>query len=123
MVAGFARSRGERTFGVAAIVVLMLLVCVAAYPLVYVLLASLSDPGELVANRGLLWRPLGLSLDAYRVVLENPMMAIGYRNTLLYVVGGTALNMFLTCLGAYGLSRRNVLFSRPILILILFTLF
>jgi putative aldouronate transport system permease protein len=96
---------------------------VAAYPLVYVILASLSDPSELIANRGPLWRPLGLSLGAYRAVLQNPMIAIGYRNTLFYVVGGTALNMALTCLGAYGLSRRNVLFSRPILILILFTLF
>jgi putative aldouronate transport system permease protein len=123
MVASFARSRGERVFGAGTIVLLVLLVCAAAYPLVYVVFASLSDPAELLANRGPLWRPLGLSLDAYRVVLENPMIAIGYRNTLLYVVGGTALNMVLTCLGAYGLSRPNVMFSRPILILILFTLF
>lgn len=123
MIASFARSRGERVFGAGIVVLLVLLVGVAAYPLVYVVLASLSDPAQLVANRGPLWRPLGLSLDAYRVVLENPMIAVGYRNTLLYVVGGTALNMLLTCLGAYALSRRNVLFSRPILILILFTLF
>jgi putative aldouronate transport system permease protein len=123
MVAQVSRSRGERAFSSATIVLLVLLVVVAAYPLVYVLLASISDPAELLANRGPLWRPLGLSLDAYRVVLQNPLIAIGYRNTLLYVVGGTALNMLLTCLGAYGLSRRNVMFSRPILVLILFTLF
>ncbi len=123
MAARYGRSRGERAFGAGSIALLVILVCVAAYPLVYVILASLSDPAELIANRGLLWRPLGLNLDAYRVVLQNPMIAIGYRNTLLYVVGGTALNMVLTCLGAYALSRRNVMFSRPILILILFTLF
>jgi putative aldouronate transport system permease protein len=88
-----------------------------------VLFASLSDPTQLIAARGALVRPLGLNLDAYRLVLQNPMIAIGYRNTLLYVFGGTLLNVTMTCLGAYALSRRNVLFARPIMIMIVFTLF
>jgi putative aldouronate transport system permease protein len=99
------------------------LVLITAYPLVYVVFASLSDPSQLIAYRGALVRPLGISFDAYKLVLQNPMIAIGYRNTLFYVVAGTALNMFLTCLGAYALSRRDVMLKKPIMILIVFTLF
>jgi putative aldouronate transport system permease protein len=117
------RSPGERAFGVLNVLLLALLMIATAYPLLYVLFASLSDPSAIVANRGALLKPLGLTLDAYVRVLQNPLIAIGYRNTLFYVVGGTALNMFLTCLGAYGLSRQNVLFKTPIMLLIIFTLF
>jgi putative aldouronate transport system permease protein len=120
---GIQQTRGERTFNLVNIVLLLGLVVVTAYPLLYVVFASLSDPSELVANRGALVRPLGFSLDAYRLVLQNPMIAIGYRNTLFYVTAGTTLNMTLTCLGAYALSRQNVMFKKPILLLIVFTLF
>jgi putative aldouronate transport system permease protein len=117
------RSRGEQTFSVINIVLLALLMLITAYPLLYVVLASLSEPSSIVAYRGALLKPLGLTMDAYTRVLQNPMIAIGYRNTLFYVVAGTALNMTLTCLGAYGLSRQNVMFKRPIMLLIIFTLF
>jgi putative aldouronate transport system permease protein len=116
-------SRGERAFNAVNIGLLLALVLVTAYPMLYVVFASLSEPSQLIANRGALVRPLGFSLDAYRLVLQNPMIAIGYRNTLFYVVVGTALNMLLTCLGAYALSRRNVMLKTPIMILIVFTLF
>jgi putative aldouronate transport system permease protein len=123
MAVGIQPTRGERTFNVINVVLLLLLVVVTAYPLVYVVFASLSDPSQLVANRGALLRPLGFSFEAYRLVLQNPMIAIGYRNTLFYVIAGTALNISLTCLGAYALSRQNVMLKKPITILIVFTLF
>jgi putative aldouronate transport system permease protein len=116
-------SRGERAFNVVNTVLLLGLVVVSVYPLLYVVFASFSEPSQLIANRGALLRPLGFSLDAYRMVLQNPMIAIGYRNTLFYVVAGTALNVVLTALGAYALSRQNVMLKTPILIMIIFTLF
>jgi putative aldouronate transport system permease protein len=122
-VSTIRQSRGERAFGLLNVLLLMGLVLITAYPLVYVVFASLSDPSQLIAYRGALVRPLGISFDAYKLVLQNPMIAIGYRNTLFYVVAGTALNMFLTCLGAYALSRRDVMLKKPIMILIVFTLF
>jgi putative aldouronate transport system permease protein len=117
------QSRGERAFNVVNIVLLLGLVVVTAYPLLYVVFASISEPSQLVSNRGALLRPLGITLDAYRLVLQNPMIAIGYRNTLFYVIVGTALNIFLTCLGAYALSRQNFMLKKPIMIMIIFTLF
>jgi putative aldouronate transport system permease protein len=116
-------SRGERAFNVGNTVLLLGLVLVTVYPLLYVVFASFSEPSQLIANRGALFKPLGFSLDAYRMVLQNPMIAIGYRNTLFYVFAGTALNVVLTALGAYALSRQNVMLKTPILIMIIFTLF
>ena len=123
MTTAIRLSRGERTFNVANLLLLTALMVVTAYPLIYVLLASVSDPSAIVAYRGAILKPLGFTLDAYRLVLQNPMIAIGYRNTLFYVVAGTALNMTLTSLGAYALSRQNVMLRKPIMLLIIFTLF
>lgn len=117
------KTPGERIFDVVNYLLMTLLIVVTLYPLLYVLFASFSNAGELAANRGLLFGPLGFSIEAYRKVFENPAISTGYRNTLFYMVAGTALNMVLTTLGAYGLSRRNVMWKTPIMFLIVFTMF
>jgi putative aldouronate transport system permease protein len=85
--------------------------------------ASLSDPTRIAAWRGVLWAPLGFSTAAYKAVFDNPFIYIGYRNTLFYVTVGTTANMLMTILGAYCLSRQNVMWKRPLSLLIVFTLF
>jgi putative aldouronate transport system permease protein len=119
----FRESPGERLFGFGTVVFLIALMGVTLYPLLYVLFASLSSPAELTQHRGLLFAPLDLTFEAYRRVLENPLILTGYRNTLFIVVVGTALNVFMTALGAYALSRRNVLFRKPAMFFIVFTMF
>jgi len=116
-------SRGERLFSLGNVIFMVALMVITLYPLLYVLFASLSNPTQLTSHRGLLFAPLDLTLEAYRRVLENPLILSGYRNTLFIVVVGTALNVFLTALGAYALSRRNVLFKNPAMFFIVFTMF
>ncbi|HEU5011883.1 MAG TPA: carbohydrate ABC transporter permease [Roseiflexaceae bacterium] len=113
----------ERLFDAINIVLMLALIVATLYPLLYVLFASISDPGELASYRGILLKPLGFSLRAYDAVFSNPSISVGYRNTLFYVVGGTALSMLLTILGAYALSRQNVLWKVPIMFMIVFTMF
>jgi putative aldouronate transport system permease protein len=103
--------------------VLLGLVAITLYPLLYVLFASLSNPTELAQSRGPLFGPAGFSIDAYKKVFQNPSISTGYRNTLFYVGVGTLINMVMTCLVAYALSRKNVLWKTPILLMIIFTLF
>ncbi|HEU5103749.1 MAG TPA: carbohydrate ABC transporter permease [Roseiflexaceae bacterium] len=117
------KTGGERVFDLLNILFMLALIAVTLYPMLYVLFASLSDPASLAQNRGVLFGPLGFSLEAYRKVFENPSISSGYRNTLFYMVGGTAINLVLTSLGAYALSRKNVMWKQPILFLIIFTLF
>jgi putative aldouronate transport system permease protein len=117
------KSRAERVFDAFNTLLLSGLVAVTLYPLVHVLFASMSNPGLLAKHTGLLLAPAGFSTAAYRAVFENPNIVTGYRNTIGYVVMGTVLNMIMTCLGAYALSRRNLMWKTPILFLIVFTLF
>ncbi|WP_042159475.1 carbohydrate ABC transporter permease [Paenibacillus gorillae] len=114
---------GDKVFDTAIYAVLIFLVVVTLYPLLYVLFASFSDAGQLVGHKGVLWKPLGFDLGAYKSVLENPGIAIGYRNTLFIVVFGLAVNLFMTSLGAYVLSRKNVLWNNAFMIFIVFTMF
>ncbi|MBD2843894.1 carbohydrate ABC transporter permease [Paenibacillus sp. IB182496] len=114
---------GERAFDGFNAALMVALALVTLYPLVFVLFASLSDPNAVVQNRGLLLYPKGLTLEAYKLVFANPNIATAYVNTLIYVVCGTAVNIVMTSLGAYALSRRNVMWKNTIMFLIVFTMF
>ncbi|MNI18705.1 L-arabinose transport system permease protein AraQ [compost metagenome] len=100
-----------------------LLIVVTLYPFLYVFVASLSDSNKLLSQTGLLLFPVGFSLDAYKLVLKNPNIMTGYTNTLFIVTIGTFLNIFVTSLGAYVLSRKHVLWNTPIMFMIVFTMF
>ena len=116
-------SLGGSLFTVTNTLLMVGLIVVTIYPLLYVLFASLSDPATFVQTRGILIAPLGFSTAAYKAVFAYPTLLSSYENTLLYVVSGTTINIVLTSLGAYGLSRRNVLLGNPIMFMIVFTMF
>jgi putative aldouronate transport system permease protein len=113
----------ERIFQNFNVCFLTILCIVCVYPLIYVLFASLSDPLFVSQNRGILLFPVGMNFDAYQMVFKNPLIGSSYFNTIFYVVVGTAVNVFLTALGAYALSRKNVMWRDPIMMLIVFTMF
>jgi putative aldouronate transport system permease protein len=93
------------------------------YPLIHVTAASFSDPIKFMTHRGPLLKSLGFTLDAYKLVFDNPNISTGYRITLFVVPVGTAVNMLLTLLGAYFLSRRGSLWVKPVMMLVTFTMF
>lgn len=93
------------------------------YPVLYIVFASVSNPNELIAHRGLLFRPLGFTMRGYATTLKDSSILVGYRNTIVYVVLGTAVNMVMTVLGAYTLSRPGLLFKTPLMLVITVTMF
>lgn len=105
----------------AAILSLLAIICL--YPMLYVLFASLSDSNLLMAHKGLLWHPLKANVAAFKAVLSNPMIASGYINTAFVLIVGTTISLILTSLGAYFLSRRDVMLKGVIMTLITFTMF
>ncbi|MCS7460617.1 carbohydrate ABC transporter permease [Paenibacillus doosanensis] len=114
---------GEKSFDVLNAAVMIVLCFLTLYPFLYVAFSSLSDPGLLAQHRGLLWKPYGFSLDAYKAVFANPNILSGYSNTIFYVVVGTFFNLLMTALGAYFLSRRNVFFKNAVMFMIVVTMF
>ncbi|OIA98806.1 sugar ABC transporter permease [Paenibacillus sp. LC231] len=118
-----SKSVSEVLFDSANVILLCLLSVVTLYPFLYVLFASISTPADFVQHRGILLWPKGFSLDSYRMVFENPNIIRSYLNTIFYVVVGTTLNILMTALGAYGLSRKNVMWKGTIMMLIVMTMF
>lgn len=115
--------RSDRLFSLFVYVLLAAIVVITLYPMLYVAFASVSDGDRLLSYRGLLWKPLGFTLEAYKRVVVNPSIWMGYANTLKLVVGGVVLNLSLTILGAYVLSRRQVLWGSVIMFALVFTMF
>lgn len=104
-----------------AILTMLMIICL--YPFVYVVFASFSDPWELVKHKGLLFSPLGFSLEGYKSVFTNRSIFTGYVTTLINLFAGTSLNMILTLLAAYAVSRKKFLLKKPVIIMIVFTMF
>ena len=114
---------GYRVFTVCNTILLILLSVLFAYPVLYVLFASLSDANKFIGHMGLLLKPLGTNLNSYRAVFQNPMILHGYGNTLIIVVVGVALSMVLTVLCAYVLSRKELALRRAFTFYVSFTMF
>ena len=117
------KTRGEKIADVVLYVLLTLITLMALYPIWYVVMASISDGNALMRHSGPVLLPQGFSLSAYEVVSNNKSIYAGYANTIFYVVVGTALNMIMTTLGAYVLSRKHFFWSSPIMMLITITMF
>ncbi|MBO9606949.1 MAG: carbohydrate ABC transporter permease [Paenibacillaceae bacterium] len=117
------RSFGERLFDAANVLFMLLLIFATLYPFWYVLVASLGDAAWVAQQRGLIWFPSGFNLAAYKAVFDNPSIRSGYMNTLFIVVVGTSLNLLMTSLAAYGLSNNRVMLGKPLMFLIVFTMF
>ena len=102
---------------------MLLIAFIMAYPLLYVILASFSDPYSLMGHTGLLLKPLGFSVQSYIMMSKNEMILLGYINTLIIVFVGTTVNLFLTALGAYFLSLKGPMLKRPITLMIVITMY
>lgn len=85
-------------------VVLTILTLILAYPLYFVVIASFSEPYEVVKGNVFFWFR-GFSLESYKNIFENSKIWVGYANTIKYTFFGTCLNLLLTIPAAYALSK------------------
>jgi putative aldouronate transport system permease protein len=104
------------------IFIMLLIVFVTLYPIYYVAVVSLSD-GISVARGEVYFFPHNINLQAYKVLLSDPAIQHAYGNTLLYTVLGTCVNILMTTLCAYPLSRRNFYGRASLSLFVVFTLF
>lgn len=115
-------SRGDRIFDSINVVLLGLLALIIIYPLVYVLSASFSDPVSVASGDMILW-PVNVTLENYAEVFKNQSIITGYRNSLIILVSGTALNLVMTVLAAFPMSRRDLWGRNVMMKLMTFTMF
>ena len=113
----------EKVFSVFNVIIMIILMLACLYPFMHVIFASFSDAGKLMQHSGMLFYPQGFSVAAYGEVLRNKMIAITYKNTLIYLLLGTAVSMILTVMGAFVLSRRDVMIKKFLNVVVVITMF
>ena len=96
------------------------IVCVL--PMWHVLVASFSDPIRLALYEGFLFKPLSFSVEGYELLFSYNNLWRSYLNTIIYTVSATALGLLLDLLAAYVLSRKNLMFKRFLMIVIIIPL-
>ena len=101
-----SNSVSDGTFDAVNILINVILLVIFMWPLWFMVVASLSDPYEVNSGNVVLWVK-GFSLNGYRELLKYEPIWIGYRNTILYTALGTVINMVMTVLCAYPLSRKE----------------
>ncbi|WP_135554903.1 carbohydrate ABC transporter permease [Paenibacillus cymbidii] len=115
-------SAGEKWFQACNYSFLLVLSLLTLLPLWEVVRISLSEPAE-ASRMTLSFWPSSPSFDAYRHVLRNPIIWSGYANTLLRMTIGVALQLVLTVLTAYALSRKRLPLRGTFTAIIVFTMF
>lgn len=98
--------RSDKVFDITNTVLMIVIFLLFSWPLWFIIIASFSDPAA-VWNGKVVLLPKGFNIDAYREILKYKSIWLGYRNTILYTVLGTVINLVLTICTAYPLSRKD----------------
>lgn len=116
------QNKADSIFDIINIALLSIVLIVVLYPLIFVVSASFSDTMQVMQGKVWLF-PKGINLEAYKAVFRDRNILIGYRNTIMYTVIGTAVNIILTIAAAYPLSRKDFAGRNIITIFFAFTMF
>lgn len=116
------QSTGDKIFIVSVYAILLIILVIVLYPLIYVVAASFSDPQAVISGKVILW-PVDVTLRGYQAVFKNPKILTGFANSLFYMFVGTAINLVMTMLCAYPLSRKEFTARNKIAALFVFTMY
>lgn len=118
----FAKSKGDHLFDFLNYFLFTLILIVVLYPLYFIIIASFSDPNAIA--EGKIWLiPEQITIEGYQRILNEATIWNGYKNSIIYMLVGTAVNMLLTLPAGYALSRSDLVGRKFILGLFVFTMF
>ena len=115
-------SGGELAFRIALFICCSVIFLIIAYPLYFIIIASISD-STLVSTGQVLLFPKGVSFFGYSQIFQDERIWMGYRNTLFYTSAGTLVNLLVTLPAAYVLSRQQFKPRRVLMFIFVFTMF
>lgn len=114
-------SRADFIFTIFNNTLLIIIFFLVLYPLVYVVSASFSDP--VAVSSGKVWLlPVDFTAKAYVKIFEYSRIWSGYANSIFYATVGTLVNVTMTILAAYPLSRKDLFGKNPLLFLFVFSM-
>lgn len=109
-------------FDIILTIILTMVAIVTIYPIVYIVAISFSETAYIVQNKVYLW-PKGFNIEAYKQILDSPKIPRAYMNTIIYTVVGTGINLIMTAIAAYPLSRPGFFGRKYFMIAIVLTMF
>lgn len=115
-------TRGDRIFLAILYAVSLVILLIEIYPLIYVVSASFSS-SDAISLGQVYFLPVEPNLEGYRMLLENESILLGFKNSVVYLLVGTTINMLLTILLAYPLSRREMAGRNIITLLVVLTMY
>ena len=116
------RDLSDRVFHALVIVLSIMCFIVILYPLWFVVIASISN-SDLVNQGKVVFLPKDIRFYGFEQIFKDDRILVGYKNTILYVVGGTLLNMIVTMPAAYALSRPDFRPRNAIMLYFVFTMY
>ncbi|MBU0927062.1 MAG: carbohydrate ABC transporter permease [Spirochaetes bacterium] len=116
---GKPSSTRDRLFRAAIALVLLAVSAVVLVPLLNLLALSLSDPARVGEVTGLTVLPKGFSTVNYRVLAANPLFVRSIVNAVLITVVGTAINLAVTSMAAFALTRSALPGRRIFMLLVI----
>ncbi len=121
-VSSIKPTRADKVFDVLMVVISVVFLLTAAYPLYLMIIASFSEP-EAVSQGKVLLYPVGFSLRGYQYIFQSKDIWMGYGNTILYTGLGTFGGTMITVMAAYALSREDMPGRKLLIKLCIFTMF
>jgi putative aldouronate transport system permease protein len=115
-------SFGDRIFSAVNGLILAAFTLSVLYPLIYIVSASLSSADAVMAGRVWLF-PVEFGVEGYKAAFKDKYIWIGFANSFYYTVFGTLINVVLTVLAAYPLSRRDLAGRNWVMVFLVFTMF
>ncbi|MDR0569161.1 MAG: carbohydrate ABC transporter permease [Spirochaetaceae bacterium] len=113
---------GDRLFMAFVYAVLGLILVIVIFPLVYIISASFSDPQAVISGR--VWfLPVNPTVRGYQAVFKNPKLMSGFYNSFYYMIAGTALNLIMTLLCAFPLTRKEFRARNVLSVIMVFTMY
>ncbi|NLO81701.1 MAG: carbohydrate ABC transporter permease [Clostridiales bacterium] len=79
---------------------------VVLIPIIFILASSFSSAEAIAAGRVFLW-PVEFNTRGYQLIFKTSAIKFGFRNSVLYTGLGTIINIIMTMLAAYPLSRKD----------------
>ncbi|MGD1816295.1 MAG: carbohydrate ABC transporter permease [Pleomorphochaeta sp.] len=113
----------KKMFSPSQILLTLLLVLVALtmiIPLLNILAISLSSPEASISMSGMRVLPKDFDTINYRIVFNHPVLLKSIFNSIFITVIGTTINICLTSLAAYALTRENLTLKKPIMVFLIF---
>jgi putative aldouronate transport system permease protein len=115
------RSYGDRVFDFIVYILLAIITLVTLFPILYIVAGSFASVKELALNRFLLI-PKEPSLDAYKYIFSTRTLMRSMSVTVMVTFVGTIVNLVMTCLMAYPLSRKELPARKYLMYAVTFTL-